>query len=104
MFKRIANPILVFFREETLKERSERMLPGVIIGLIAGTAYVLTSSTINVISLPALHLSPDWIRLLTNLVEYDIVLALAGAIAGWFTEITWGRSGRDRLDLALSDH
>jgi hypothetical protein len=86
MFKRIANPILIFFREETLKERSERMLPGAIIGLIAGTAYVLTFSTINIISLPALQLSLDWTRMLAILVEYDLVLGLVGAIAGWFSD------------------
>ena len=93
MFKRIANPIVLFFREETLKERSERMLPGVIIGLLAGTAYVLTLSLINVISLPALQLSLDWTRMLTNLVKYDIVLALVGASAGWFTEDYAGAIG-----------
>ena len=34
MFRRMANSILVFFREETLQERSERMLPGAVIGVI----------------------------------------------------------------------
>ena len=90
MFKRIANPILVFFREETFRERSERMQPAAIMGVIAGTAYVLTLSIINVISLPALHLSLDWERLLANLVTYDLALALVGAIAGWFTEAPTG--------------
>ena len=86
MFKRITNPILVFFREETLSERLERMLPAAATGALAGTAYVLTLFLINVISLPALHLSPDWGRLLAALLTYDLALALAGAIAGWFTE------------------
>ena len=93
MFRRIVNPILVFFREETLRERSERMLPAAVIGALAGTAYVLTLATINVISLPALHLSPDWGSLLVHLVEYDLALALAGAIAGWFTEDPAGAIG-----------
>ena len=101
MFKRIANSILVFFREETLNERSERILPGAMIGIIAGTAYVLTLSTINVISLPALHLSLDWIRMLTNLVRYDLTLALVGAIAGWFTDDYMGAIGGGIVTILL---
>ncbi len=101
MFKRIANPIVLFFREETLKERSERMLPGVIIGLLAGTTYVLALSLINVISLPALQLSLDWTRMLTNLVKYDIVLALVGAMAGWFTEDYAGVIGGGIVSILL---
>jgi len=93
MFRRIANSMLVFFREETLAERGERMLPAAVIGALAGTAYVITLSTINIISLPALQLSPDWNRLLTNLVAYDLALALAGAIAGWFTDDHAGAIG-----------
>ena len=101
MFRRIVNPIIVFFREETFQERSERMLPGAIIGLLAGSAYVLTRSTINVISLPALHLGLDWIRLLTDLVEYDLALALLGAIAGWFTEDYMGAIGGGIVSILL---
>jgi hypothetical protein len=101
MFRRITNSILIFFREETLNDRSERMLPGVIIGIIAGTAYVLISSTINVISLPALHLSLDWSRMLTNLVKYDMVLALVGAIAGWFTDDYMGAIGGGIVTMLL---
>jgi hypothetical protein len=93
MFKRIKNSILNFFREETFKERSQRMLPGALLGLLAGTAYVLVLSTINVLTLPALHLSLDWIRLLTNLVKYDLILALVGALAGWFTDDLPGAVG-----------
>jgi hypothetical protein len=97
----MANSILVFYREETLNERSERMLPAAIIGVIAGTAYVLTLSLINVISLPALHLSLDWGRMLANLVEYDLALALVGAIAGWFTEHPTGTIGGGIVTILL---
>lgn len=93
MIKRIINPILKSFREETLKERSERMLPGALIGIVAATAYILVLSTVNVITLPALHLSVDWIRMLINLIIYDLVLALVGAIAGWFTDDYMGAVG-----------
>jgi hypothetical protein len=101
MIKRITNPILKILREETFKERSERMLPGAIIGIIAATAYVLVLSTINVITLPALHLSVDWSRMLTNLVTYDLVLALIGAIAGWFTDDYMGAIGGGILTMLL---
>jgi hypothetical protein len=101
MFRRIANSILIFFREETLYERSERMLPGVIIGIIVGTAYVLTLHTINVISLPALHLSLDWGRMVANLVIYDLVLGLVGAIAGWFTEDYMGAIGGGIVTIVI---
>ena len=101
MFRRMTNSILVFFREETLQERSERMLPGVVIGLILGTAYVLTLSLINVISLPALHISLDWGRMLAALLEYDLALALVGAIAGWFTEAPVGAIGGGIVTILL---
>jgi hypothetical protein len=101
MLKRITDPILKSLREETWKERSERMLPGAIIGIVAATAYVLVLSTINVITLPALHLSVDWISLLTNLVKYDLVLALVGAIAGWFTDDYMGAVGGGILSILL---
>jgi hypothetical protein len=101
MFRRIVNPILVFFREETLRERSERMLPAAAIGALAGSAYVLTLAAINVISLPALQLSLDWGRMLGNLVVYDLALALIGAIAGWFSEDPAGAIGGGIVSMLL---
>lgn len=101
MFRRIVNPILVFFREETLRERSERILPAAAIGALAGTAYVLTLSTVNILSLPALQLSLDWGRMLGNLVVYDLALALVGAIAGWFTEDPAGAIGGGSVSMLL---
>ena len=101
MFRRIANPILVFFREESLHERSERMLPAAVMGALAGTAYVLTLSTINMLSLPTLQLSLDWGRMLGNMVIYDLALALVGAIAGWFTEDPAGAIGGGIVSLVL---
>jgi len=40
-----------------------------------------------------LHLSVDWISLLTHWVEFSIALALAGAIVGWFKEEYMGIFG-----------
>ncbi|HVM73086.1 MAG TPA: hypothetical protein VMT91_15085 [Anaerolineales bacterium] len=93
MFRRVWDSILKFFREETLEERGERMLPGAVIGVAAGAVYTLTLSTVNVITLPALHLGLDWPRLLANLVIYALVLGLVGALAGWFTDDYMGAIG-----------
>jgi hypothetical protein len=86
MFKRIANAIAISYRQETLSERSARMLPGALYGALGATAYALTFSTINVVTFAGLHLSIDWIRLLTFWGGFGAALALAGAIVGWFTE------------------
>lgn len=86
MFKRITDAIVKTFRQETLQERSKRMLPGAMYGAIATTVYVLVSSVINVIFFPDLHLAVNWIAVLIQWIEFGIGLALAGAIVGWFTE------------------
>jgi hypothetical protein len=69
------------------------MMPGALYGAIATTVYVFVSSIINVIFFPDLHLGVDWIRLLTQWVEFGIALALAGAIVGWLTEEYMGIVG-----------
>jgi len=62
------------------------MLAGALYGIIAASAYTWTLSTVNIIFLPGLHLAVDWTRLLTYWGWLSLALALAGAIAGWFTE------------------
>ena len=79
--------------EESLSARSERMLPGALYGLLAASAYILTSSLINVITYPGLHLAVDWPRLLSMWVGYSLALAAAGAIVGWFSESYMGVIG-----------
>ena len=86
MFKRILNSINQSYRQETLRERSKRMIPGSIYCIIASSMYIFVSSIINVFFFPGMHLGVDWINLLTRWVEYILVFALAGAIVGWFTE------------------
>jgi hypothetical protein len=93
MFKRIADAIIKTFRQETLKERSLRMLPGAIYGAITATVFVLVSSVINVLFFPDLHLAVDWIGLLIRWLEFGMALAIAGAIVGWFTEEYMGIVG-----------
>jgi hypothetical protein len=94
MFKRISEKITHFYREETLAERSTRMLPGAMYAAIAVTIYLIVSSAINVIFFPNLHLAVNWSGLLLNCVELGIGMGLTGAIVGWFSEdhegIVWG--------------
>ena len=93
MFKRIADSIVKTYRQETLAERRKRMVPGALYGVIAATVYVLVSSIVNVIFFPDLHLAVDWINFLIYWIEFSIVLVLAGAIVGWFTEEYMGIVG-----------
>jgi hypothetical protein len=93
MFKRIAEAINKSYRQETLAERGERMVPGALYGAIAATVFVLVSSIINVIFFPNMHLAINWISLLTHWIEYGIALVLAGVIVGWFTEDYMGIVG-----------
>jgi hypothetical protein len=94
MFKRIVETILTSYHQETLAERGKRMGPGAMYCIIATTVYVLVSSIINVIFFPDLHLGVDLTSLLIHWIEFDIALALAGVIVGWFTEehmgVVWG--------------
>jgi hypothetical protein len=94
MFKGLIASIAASFRQETLAERSARMQPGALYGLLAGTVFVLVSSFINIIFFPGIPLGIDWTSLLIQWFEFGIVLAAAGAIVGWFTEdymgIVWG--------------
>jgi len=94
MITRIKAGILKYFQQETLAERVHRMIPGAIYCALAATIYILVSAVINVIIYPDLHLAVYWIGLLISWIETGIVLALAGAIVGWFTEdhegIVWG--------------
>jgi hypothetical protein len=93
MFKRIAETIIKSYRQETLLERAKRMIPGALYAAIAATVFVLVSSIINFIFFPDLHLSIEWISLLTRLIEFGMALALAGVIVGWFTEEYMGIVG-----------
>ncbi len=90
MFKSLANAFRKMSEQETLRERSARMIPGAVYGFIAASAYTLTLSLINIISFPGLHLAMDWVRILTYWLGYGLALALAGLIVGWFTESYMG--------------
>ncbi len=70
------------------------MLVGAIYCALAATVYILVSSVINVIVYPDVHLGINWTGLIISWLEVGLVLALAGAIIGWFTEdhegVVWG--------------
>jgi hypothetical protein len=86
MYQRIRKRILFSLQEETLAERSTRIIPGALYGVFAASVYILTLFLINVVTIPGLHLSIDWTNLLTYWIGFGLGLALSGAIAGWFTE------------------
>ena len=94
MFTRIKAEIIKYFQQETLADRSKRMAAGAVFCALAASIYILVSSVINVIFYPDLHLAVNWSGLLVNWIEVGLILALAGAIVGWFTEdhegIVWG--------------
>jgi len=78
--------IIKTFRQETWKERSTRMLPGMAFSAFTTTVFVLVSAVINNLFFPDLNLGVDIRGIIINLLEYGLVLALAGTIVGWFTE------------------
>ncbi len=94
MINKLSAAVNKLLHEETLAERSKRIIPGMIYCALAVTIYVLVSSTINVLIFKDMHLAVDLPGLLIRLVEYGIALVLAGAIVAWFTEtiegVVWG--------------
>lgn len=74
------------FQQETLAERSQRMIPAAIFGALVATLYVWTFFFVNVYTFPNLPLGIDWARLLVMWIGLGVVLALFGAVAAWFTE------------------
>ena len=86
MFNWISNAIKGIFREETLSERSLRILPGSFYGAVAATVYSLTLTTINVLTYPGLNLAVDWGKAIAYWLGFGLALAFAGVIVGWFTE------------------
>lgn len=86
MFERIKKNILYSMQEETLDERRQRMLPGALYGVFAATVYILTLSSINVLTIPGMHLGIDWAHLLTYWIGFGFGLGISGLIVGWFSE------------------
>ncbi len=73
-------------QQENLSQRGERMLPAAFYGALAATAFVLSNLLVNVYSFPNLPLGVDWIHTFGMWAGFSAAFALAGIIAGWFTE------------------
>jgi hypothetical protein len=86
MFQIIKDKIQNELQEETVVERSVRMLPGALFGEFAATVYILTLYTINIVTIPGQHFGLDWGYFLVYWIGFSLGLALSGAIVGWFTE------------------
>lgn len=73
-------------QQESVSARSERMLPAALYGALAATAYVLSNALVNVYSFPNLPLGLDWVHIFGMWGGFSAAFALAGVIAGWFSE------------------
>lgn len=73
-------------KEEPLALRRPRMLGGIIYGFLAGIAFGLTVGTVNALLFPDLPIMIEWVPAITTGVILGFVLALIGALTGWFAE------------------
>ncbi|HLO14088.1 MAG TPA: hypothetical protein VK206_04605 [Anaerolineales bacterium] len=86
MFQTILERFKSTYQQETPADRSQRMIPAAVSGVLIATAYVLTYFFINVYTFPNLPLGLDWARMFGMWLELSLALALFGAVAAWFTE------------------
>jgi hypothetical protein len=77
-------------KEESLLLRRPRMLGGALYGFIAGLAYGLTVGVIDAIFFPNLPITIQWGPSILTGVVLGFLLALVGALTGWYTENTLG--------------
>src|SRR5512136_1106024 len=86
MTGRLIQNIRLYLRQEPGADRWQRMGICAAVGILAGTIYVWTISTINLITLPGQHLGLDWQRLWFYWSGFSIIAGLEGLFVGWFTE------------------
>jgi uncharacterized membrane protein YidH (DUF202 family) len=86
MLQRISEGLKSHLHQESLSARSERMLPAAMYGVLLATAYTLAGALVNVYSFPNLPLGFDWVHILGTWAGISAAFALAGIIAGWFSE------------------
>jgi hypothetical protein len=101
MLERILDNLKRNYQQETLAERSQRMIPAAVFGALIATAYVFTFHLVNVYSFPNLPLGMDWGRLLLMWIQFAVAFALFAAIAGCFTEEYQGIVGGGIIVTAL---
>jgi hypothetical protein len=86
MYQKIFERLKVPLQQESLPMRGERMLPAAMYGALVASAYTLTIALVNVYSFPKLPLGFDWMHIFGMCVGIGAAFALAGVIAGWFSE------------------
>jgi len=86
MLNIIQEKLQLALRQESLAARLERMRLAGLYGALAATAFTLANALVNVFSFPNLPLGLDWAQILVQWLGLGAALALAGLIAGWFTE------------------
>lgn len=86
MLQRILEKLKAPLQQESLSARSERMLPAAMYGALIATSYTLANMLVNVYSFPNLPLGFDWVHIFGAWAGVSFAFALAGAIAGWFSE------------------
>ena len=77
-------------QQETPAERSQRMVPGVVYGLIIATMYALVGSLVNQLSFPDLPVGVDWRSLLMTWLFLAVWLGVGGGFINWFTQTEEG--------------
>ena len=93
MLNTIKETLKRILEEETLEQRGHRMIPAALYGALIASAYILTTSFINVYTFPNLPIGVDWPRVLGMWAGYAFGFALFGAVAAWFTDDAAGSVG-----------
>lgn len=73
-------------QQETPAERRERMLPGIMYGLMIASSYTIVSGVVNQLSFPDLPISTDWQSLFLTWLFLVIWLGAGGGFVNWFTQ------------------
>lgn len=76
--------------EETPAERRQRMLPGIMYGLMIASSYAIVSGVVNLLSFPGLPIGVDWRTLLITWLFFAIWLGAGGGFINWFTQTEEG--------------
>jgi hypothetical protein len=101
MINKTGNFLKTIFEEETLAQRSRRMIPAAMYGALIATAYVWTLSLINVYTFPKLPLALDWERTLQMWFGFGLAAAIFGVVTAWFSDETAGIVGGGLISTTL---
>jgi hypothetical protein len=77
-------------KEESLASRRPRMAGGALYGFIAGLSYGITVGIIDAIFFPNLPIAIEWGPSILTGVILGLLLALVGALTGWYSETSLG--------------